>query len=269
MKKLVIIFILFVCQKTYSQEVTRFQKQIDSLKAIKSDYEYKIKEVNILINQIEIKKSLTEFERFESILYIVQGHQPMKIRNRDESSGKILFRPKEGETIKLIDYNDNNDYWLVSYNNSVGYVSEVYIEESPAIDDYKKYLIVKKAQTEAQKAAERRILEAQESEEREKIRTREAEERVRYAQQIAADKNKEMIKKYGSEVGKRIIQDRVWLGMTDEMARDSFGIPDKNNRTSGSWGVYEQWIYDVENIYLYFEDGILESWQDLNKIHIY
>jgi hypothetical protein len=48
--------------------------------------------------------------------------------------------------------------------------------------------------------------------------------------------------------------------MTDDMARKSWGAPSDINRTVGSWGVHEQWIYG--DTYLYFENGILKSWQD-------
>jgi hypothetical protein len=48
--------------------------------------------------------------------------------------------------------------------------------------------------------------------------------------------------------------------MTDEMVRLSWGSPRDINRSVGSWGVHEQWVY--YSSYLYFENGILTSWQD-------
>ena len=44
------------------------------------------------------------------------------------------------------------------------------------------------------------------------------------------------------------------------MALESWGQPDDINRSVGSWGVHEQWVYGDE--YLYFENGKLTSWQD-------
>lgn len=52
----------------------------------------------------------------------------------------------------------------------------------------------------------------------------------------------------------------VILGMTQSQVIASFGHPGTINRTSGSWGVYEQWVYSRG--YLYFENGILTSWQN-------
>jgi len=57
----------------------------------------------------------------------------------------------------------------------------------------------------------------------------------------------------------RIADQIIWLGMTSEQARLSWGRPTRINRTVGPWGVHEQWVYGTD--YLYFEDGILTSWQ--------
>ena len=57
-----------------------------------------------------------------------------------------------------------------------------------------------------------------------------------------------------------ISEGSVILGMTKAMVTASVGYPDDINRTVGSWGVHEQWIYS--SYYLYFENGVLTSWQD-------
>lgn len=280
MKRLIFIFILFICPKIYSQGQSKFQKQIDSLKVIKSECEINLQKINLLIKEIEGKKIITEFESFESLNYVVQAQPLMKIRDRGDSSGNIMFQPKAGESIKLIDYNASSDYWLVSYKNVNGFVNGVYIEPSSTINDFKKYLVVKKTQIaeenkriEEQKAEERRILKSQQDAERRKIEDQQAVERIRLAKQKATEdekkhqllldqKRKELIKKYGTDSGTKISEGKIWIGMTDKMARESWGDPDENNRSVGSWGVHEQWIYERYNTYVYFENGILTSWQD-------
>jgi len=62
-----------------------------------------------------------------------------------------------------------------------------------------------------------------------------------------------------------ILAGRIALGMTKKMAIASWGEPDGINRTVGLFGVHEQWTYDggsQNTKYLYFENGILTSWQD-------
>ncbi|MBA3479006.1 MAG: hypothetical protein H0T52_11510 [Lautropia sp.] len=53
----------------------------------------------------------------------------------------------------------------------------------------------------------------------------------------------------------------VHIGMSaDEVIASSWGKPQKVNRSTYSWGVREQWVYDGG--YLYFRDGVLDSIQN-------
>lgn len=57
------------------------------------------------------------------------------------------------------------------------------------------------------------------------------------------------------------------LGMTEGRVLDCLGAPNHVNRSVGSWGVHEQWVYGSYTwysslTYLYFENGILTSWSD-------
>jgi hypothetical protein len=202
--------------------------------------------------------------------------QPIiKIRDIDNPTGKILFEPQKGEVLTLIDFNDVNDYWLVSYNNEVGYVSDVFIHESSAITHFKKYLVDKKAhdaEENQRKVAELNKIEAQKRTEALVIayqkRDSIAKQLVEYTKKVAEeDRKKEeqrkayLIKKYGSATGENIFAGKVWIGMIDSLAKESWGDPEDINRTVGSWGVREQWVYSNEN-YLYFENGVLTSWQN-------
>ena len=49
--------------------------------------------------------------------------------------------------------------------------------------------------------------------------------------------------------------------MSPEETKLSWGDPKKINKSVGSWGVHEQWVY--ENQYLYFENGKLASFQSM------
>ena len=70
-----------------------------------------------------------------------------------------------------------------------------------------------------------------------------------------------LIKKYGKATAARIMAKDIWIGMTSEMAQDALGKPGDINRSTFSWGVHEQCVYS-NGKYLYFEDGVLTSWQD-------
>jgi hypothetical protein len=56
-----------------------------------------------------------------------------------------------------------------------------------------------------------------------------------------------------------------WIqrGMTAEQVIASWGRPRDINRTVGSWGVHEQWVYgEFGGPYVYLEDGVVTSWQN-------
>ena len=68
------------------------------------------------------------------------------------------------------------------------------------------------------------------------------------------------ITEYKKEVEKIINEKLLVLGMTKEMVVKSRGEPEHINRTVTRWGIKEQWVYG--SLYLYFEDGVLTSYQD-------
>ncbi len=61
-----------------------------------------------------------------------------------------------------------------------------------------------------------------------------------------------------------ICKGSVFVSMTKEEFLVGHSLPEKNNRTTGNFGVHEQWVYGSlsDAQYYYFEDGILKSWQD-------
>jgi len=70
-----------------------------------------------------------------------------------------------------------------------------------------------------------------------------------------------LIKKYGKKKGPMIADGRVWVGVSPEMAMDSWGEPDSKKKSEGSWGVNETWYYP-EGKYIFFENGRLSKWKD-------
>jgi hypothetical protein len=64
------------------------------------------------------------------------------------------------------------------------------------------------------------------------------------------------------KIKQAVEQRKIMIGMTREQASLSWGEPDKVNKSVGSWGVKEQWVYG--NQYLYFTNGRLDSFQTSN-----
>lgn len=81
------------------------------------------------------------------------------------------------------------------------------------------------------------------------------------AKKRAAARKNNLIAKYGEAVANDILKGQVRLGWTKEMCIEAWGRPKDINRTTGSYGVHEQWVYGLK-YYLYFENGKLTGIQD-------
>jgi len=94
---------------------------------------------------------------------------------------------------------------------------------------------------------------------------KEEQQKQKEEQQILVDAKrlkerlKELQVKYGTKFGKLIFENQIVLNMNKEMVRESWGSPERINKTVNRYGAHEQWVYT--NYYLYFDDGILTTWQ--------
>lgn len=233
MKNLISLIYLLIPVITYSQDLTVINHQLDSLKSLKSLTELQLQSINREIVLLESKKTSAEYKNVQTLDYKINQKLRIKVRDKDNSSGTIIYEPKNGEILRLLDYNPDTDTWLVSINNKTGFVNEVFLQGNQSIDDFKKIIIFKKSQiVKQQKELSEKLVK------------------------------QSMIDKYGELDANRIQKHSYWLGMTDEMARESLGNPTDINRSVGSWGTHEQWVYESKNLYLYFENGKLTSFQN-------
>ena len=81
------------------------------------------------------------------------------------------------------------------------------------------------------------------------------------AKEKANERKNNLIKKYGESTTNDILNGIVKLGWSKDMCREAWGNPKDINKTIGSYGVHEQWVYGGDN-YLYFENGILTTIQN-------
>ena len=88
--------------------------------------------------------------------------------------------------------------------------------------------------------------------------------RERKEEQEAQQQRRELYVQAHPELADRVksavLKGNITLGLSCDDTRASWGAPTKIHRTVGTYGVHEQWIYG--DTYIYFENGILTSWQD-------
>ncbi|UZD21166.1 hypothetical protein [Algoriphagus halophytocola] len=76
---------------------------------------------------------------------------------------------------------------------------------------------------------------------------------------IIEGRKAEIISKYGQQDGNRIIDRKVWIGMSEDMLLESWGKPRRVNTTTTKYGIKKQYVYFER--YVYLDNGIVESIQ--------
>jgi len=230
MKKLLLPFLLFIsisfeglAQQNQITELINKQKELSNHIKILTD---SIKSIELKISELksrEVKKIVTD----STLKAMVKSGA--KIKNIASPLGELIIRLNEDKEVVIIDYEDG--YFSVCAESVCGYMNDFWLKKDDKIEEFIKT-----------KKTEKRRLKAKNK-------------------KAAYDELQEKyIKKYGQKTYNKLKKGLYWLGMTNEMARISLGSPKKVNSNVGSWGNHEQWVYDKSN--LYFEDGILTSYQD-------
>lgn len=247
-------------RKTVSDQI---EKLSDSLKKI--DIKIRDEEKIVLISQLE-SNGITPI-----LAEVYSPEMPFYTRPDGESTKYTSLL--KGTMIKILDVGGNEEQYLkIEYQDKIGYILPYHLKKTPEIskliESLKLLRSKEKGKLDEENNRKYKILDEENSkkqralaEERRKndLKTNKIKEEQQ-AVQLAKRKQK-LSEKYGNDIATRIVSKEIWLGMTVEMAVESWGRPQENNRTVGSWGVHEQWVYSISR-YLYFENGILTSWQD-------
>ena len=162
----------------------------------------------------------------------------------------LFFRDSLGREYPVVAHEGGGDYNPVSPSQVAGgSYSEMYRELTLAslvdLQEYSDLQERKRIKAEEELAERMRLKAEKEAEE-----ARQKEARLQY-----------LTKKYGASAAKDMMAGLVRLGWNAERCRESWGVPDHINRTSGVWGIREQWVYGDSN-YLYFDNGVLTSIQN-------
>ena len=169
----------------------------------------------------------------------------------DPTSKKIRVAPQA--SVRVFGY--TQPFFAIEYEGKTLFIEPPYMATNPELER----MIVAAEQAEAEKLkkaareerkrrdADRRLMELQLQKEQER------------REQARRDK---LVKTYGKIVADKILAGEIWIGMSDSLAKESLGSPTEINRRVSAYGVSEQWVYRTLDMYLYFENGTLTSWQE-------
>ena len=268
-----IMLLFFVAFKSivYGQDLE--SERLDSLRIEAAKLEEDINKKTELLSQLKVEIKHLENQDFlakinmknDGFTVFTTLKMNGKIRKSDDPISKLLAIVLVGDSLKLTDY--SNGYWIVNKGQYFGYINDMYLNETEEVLIFKEEIERQNKQYRKRELAEKAV---QDSIARElEIQSKEirlTEERLAAERQLALEKKerqeyeRKVILEYGSEIGQQLLDGYYWIGMTGDMALVSLGNPWRINKSVGSWGVHEQWVYS--STYLYFENGILDSYQN-------
>jgi hypothetical protein len=183
--------------------------------------------------------SLSSFAQKPSPKKFAASHLAALWEN-ENSTGSFSYISKS-DSVLLIDL-VNETTWKASFFGKTGYIKETYFDKNEGYGEFKSWFL--NDLLAAQAVREKAIKDA---------------ERIAKSK-LAAKRRSTIINKYGATLGKIILEGKVRIGMTKEMAIDAWGKPNDINKTITRYAVSEQWVYDGG--YLYFENGKLTTIQN-------
>lgn len=210
-------------------EKEKFQKQVTILTTELNKIDDSIKKYSSVINRLELN------ETFNSGFYVKTNNNNATIYNSPSVAGLALTKVNAGDSILVFNWYEK-PFCKVKYHDYTGFMSTYYLEDNELL----KSLISSRAALQTKGSSLTSIMK-----------------------NVPVDTSRlnSLTKKYDGNIAWKIIRHEYWIGMTTEMARDSLGSPADINKSIGSWGIHEQWVYSHE-VYLYFENDKLTSYQN-------
>ena len=157
------------------------------------------------------------------------------------------------------------DFIRISFNDTVGYMSSAFYDQvglPPYFQEARERALIREKNSLNLKNEGDRFRR------REKERIHEAKylaksiEDLTFAQKKEEYRKRILLDKWGDELGHKINDGIIEIGFTEAMVEEAIGQPDSVNRTTYSYYVREQWVYNEGDYrYIYLEDGIVTAIQ--------
>ena len=243
MKKCIIFLTLIVdLAFCIPQDEKTIQFKIDSLETDLRQLNKKLSNLsaeltkwkNVKENTIKIKSSKGKY------IELVAQNQIDMLSAPSNLDGKKIQKIEKGDTVRLLDFEES--FFTIAYKSLIGYAWEFQIYTFLSPLERQKIDIFKKEQIDAHDKIEKK-------------------RRQQQSEKAMNEKKRRLSLLYGETIVDRIVDGKIWIGMTKEMALESWGKPANINRTVNAYVTHEQWVYGLHT-YLYFDNNCLTSWQD-------
>lgn len=243
MKKILLIVFLIFSINSFSQndKLKELERRKSNLKQEIKVLSDSLELIQLEITKINSEKILDNFKK-DPILGIAKKNG--KLKDKPDVLGDIVLELEEETPIQILDL--INSYYQICIGDNCGYMSEIWVKSNSNLRDFNKLI-------------EQREISKKEEELKEKKEIqKKVSERKRVENKKVDDK---MLQKYGKTKFDKMKDGYFWIGMNKEMLIFSIGNPNDINKTVGTWGTHEQWVYN-NGLYIYLENGKVTSYQN-------
>ena len=157
------------------------------------------------------------------------------------------------------------DFIRVSFYDTIGYMSSAFYDQVGLPHYFQearvRALIREKNDLNLENESDRFKRRAKERIHEAKYLAKSIED-LTFAQKKEEYRKRILLDKWGYELGHKINDGVIEIGFSETMVEEAIGRPDSVNRTTYSYFVREQWVYNEGNYrYIYLEDGIVTAIQ--------
>ncbi len=237
MRTKIFILLIFISSTVLSQTVEEYQKRINELKTQKKNIQYQInslnndlKNINEQIRVLEKNKSTIQpqFVSEDGIKAYI-GETGGILRQEPNIKGHIIVTLNPNEVV-YVQSERHNLYLKVNYQGTYGFINYTSLKSNPDIDKLMTTnTSVKNNTTQI------------------------------YKVDTSSPEYKRLSKIYGHDDAVKIINHKLWKGMSTGQIRESVGSPVSISRENSPKGLIETWIYNDKNIKVI--NGSLDSWK--------
>jgi len=233
--------ILLNGQEITNQKIESLQRVANKLQKEINTKKDSLNLINEEINRQKIKAFQSTNSQNDGFYIVTTSRQNGKIRKSNTPISDVILNLKEGDTIKLTDYQQG--YWVVNVGPFYGFLSDLYVKQNDSeIAAFKKQLELRNEEYRIlklqEKDREERLME-QEMILKEKLLKEENNTKEKLQMEIARknavqrlkDKKDNLYSKYGKEIADKLLNRQFWIGMTTEMAEISLGSPRNKNKS--------------------------------------
>lgn len=187
---------------------------------------------------------------------------------KDDLTTVIVIVPN-GSEVEIIATDE--DYLLVRYDDFTGFLIADKVKLITAADTTQQQAVQQQTiqqQVTEHRATQQQVVQQQTTQQQTTQRQTGQQQAVQQQsrQEYRIDEANRLTyleHKYGRSMANRIVEGKIWKGMTTDMVRDAWGEPDRINRVVVNRIAKEEWIY--RSTWLLMEQGKLVEWGPVGK----